>query len=152
MTAKLTILPHAVAANREQNTSSGTYIAIVDDEESVCRAFARLLRAYSFDPQIYLSGDRFLDSLGNRVPACVIVDVHLGGMNGFEVLRCVSGMGLNIPAIVVTARDEPAVRHDFALSTATALLTKPVGADSLLNAIESALRTFGRHGAEGCGP
>ena len=152
MTAKLTILPYVVAANREQNTSSGKYIAIVDDEESVCRAFARLLRAYSFDPQIYLSGDGFLDSLGNRVPACVIVDVHLGGMNGFEVLRSVSGMGLNIPAIVVTARDEPAVRHDFELCAATALLTKPVGADSLLNAIESALRTLGRRGAEGCGP
>lgn len=152
MTAKLTIVPYAVAANREQNMPSGTYIAIVDDEESVCRAFARLLRAYSFAPEIYLSGDEFLESLGNRVPACVIVDVHLSGMNGFEVLHRVSGMGINIPVIVVTARDEPAVRRDFALCAATALLTKPVSADSLLNAIESALCTFGRRGAEGWGP
>lgn len=152
MTAKLTILSHAVPENREQNTSSGKYIAIVDDEESVCRAFARLLRAYSFDPQIYPSGREFIDSLSHSIPACVIVDVHLGDMNGFEVLGRVSGMRINIPAILVTARDEPAVRRDFALCAATALLSKPVGADSLLNAIEAAISTFGDRGAKGWGP
>lgn len=152
MTAKLTILPHAAPEHREQNTSSGKYIAIVDDEESVCRAFARLLRAYSFDPQIYLSGHEFVDSLRSSIPACVIVDVHLGDMDGFEVLGRVSGMRINIPAILVTARDEPAVWRDFARSAAAALLTKPVGADSLLNAIEAAMSTFGDRGAESYAP
>lgn len=143
MTAKVTYLPHAVPENREQNASSGQYIAIVDDEESVCRAFARLLRAYSFRPQTYQSGPEFLDSLKSSVPACLIVDVHLGDINGFEVLRRLTDIGVKIPAIVLTARDEPGVQRDFALCGATVLLNKPVAGDALLNAIETAISTFG---------
>jgi len=146
MTTKVTVLP---PANREQSTPPGKYIAIVDDDESVCRAFARLLRAYSFDPQIYQSGDEFLESVRNNVPACLIVDVHLGDMNGFEVLRRLASMGMNIPAIVVTARDESSVRRDFALCAATALIRKPVEGKSLLDAIEIAMSTFGGRAAEG---
>jgi len=149
MSAKVTVLRHAVSANRKQNASSVTNIAIVDDEESVCLAFARLLRAYSFHPQTYRSVPEFLESLINSVPACVIIDVHLGDMNGFEVLRRVTGMGMNIPAIVLTARDESSVRRDFALCGATALLTKPVESNSLLNAIEAAIGVLGTCGTQG---
>ena len=148
MTATLTVLPHAIPENREPNTSSGSYVAIVDDEESVCRAFARLLRAYSFDAQGYLSGQEFLESLSNRIPACLIVDMHLGDMNGFDVLRRIASMGMNIPAIVVTARNEPGVRREFELSSATALLSKPVRGQSLLDAIDIAMATLARRGAE----
>ena len=139
MTKKLSLLPPAVPAKREQNASSARYIAIVDDEEGVRQAFARLLRAYSFQAHTYGSGREFLDSLRTCVPACLIVDVHLGEMNGFDVLRCVTGMGIEIPAIVVTARNDSGVQHDFSLCNATALLVKPVGVDSLLQAIEIAI-------------
>ena len=148
MTAKITCLPQAAPSNQERN-SSGTYIAIVDDEESVCKAFARLLRAYSFHPQTYGSGPEFLKSLNNSVPACLIVDLHLGDMNGFEILRRLTSMGMKIPAIVVTARNEPGVRREAAFCGVTALLTKPVEGSSLLNAIESTVTTLGGRDAEG---
>ena len=57
MSAILSLLSREVSSNREQNAFSGRYIAIVDDEESVRRAFARLIRAYSFHAQTYGSGD-----------------------------------------------------------------------------------------------
>ena len=141
MTAKVTFLAKPGPANRGQNAHSGAYIAIVDDEESVCTAFARLLRAYSFQPQTYRSGPEFLQSLSNSVPACLIVDLHLGDMNGFEVLRRLTHMGMSIPAIVVTARNEPGVQRDAALCGATTLLVKPVDGNSLLNAIKAAMST-----------
>jgi FixJ family two-component response regulator len=149
MTAKGTFLPHAVPANCELNGSSGQYVAIVDDEESVCRAFARLLRTYSFRPQTYQSGPEFLESLKSRVPACLIVDVHLGDINGFEVLRRLTDIGVNIPAIVLTARDEPGVQRDFAFCGAAVLLNKPVAGNALLNAIETAMSTSGGCDAAG---
>jgi len=134
-----------VPAKREQNAPSGKYIAIVDDDESVRRAFARLIRAYSFQAQTYGSGREFLDSLSTSVPACLLVDVHLDDMTGFELLRRLAAMGLKVPAVVITARDEPEVRRDCELCGVAALLVKPVEGLSLLKAIETAMsRPAGR--------
>ena len=151
MSAKITAIGPVAPANREPSATSGRCIAIVDDEDSVSRAFARLLRAYSFQTRIYGSGTEFLRSVSSDAPDCLIVDVHLGDMNGFEVLRRLSSMRINIPAIVVTARDEPGVRREFALCCATALLIKPIEGNSLLNAIGTAISTLDERGAEGCG-
>jgi FixJ family two-component response regulator len=141
MTAKVAFLPHSLPANREQDASSGRYIAIVDDDESVRRAFARLIRAYSLQAQTYGSGTEFLDSLSTSMPACLIVDVHMHDMSGFELLLRLTYMGLRIPAVVVTARDEPGVQADCELCGAAALLIKPVEGQSLLNAINTAIGT-----------
>jgi FixJ family two-component response regulator len=149
MTAKIAYLVKSEPATREHVASSGIYVAIVDDEESVCRAFARLLRAYAFHPQTYHSGPEFLESLSKGVPACLIIDVHLGEMNGFDVLSHLNDLGMNIPAIVVTARNEPGLQHDAAFRGATALLIKPVHGNSLLKAIEAAISTSGQRDAEG---
>jgi FixJ family two-component response regulator len=139
MSAKISFLPNAATANRVLSGVPIRSIAIVDDEECVCRAFARLLRAYSYHPQTYRSATEFLQALNEGVPDCLILDVHLGDMNGFDFLRRLTGGGLHIPTIVVTARDEPAVQRDFASCSATALLLKPVGGDVLLKAIETAI-------------
>jgi FixJ family two-component response regulator len=149
MTGKVPFLVKPEPANRGQNACSGGTIAIVDDEESVRVAFARLLRAYSFHPQTFRSGPEFLQSLSSSVPACLIVDLHLGDMNGFEVLRRLTLMGMTIPSIVVTARNEPGVQHNAALCGATTLLVKPVDGNSLLNAIEAAMSTTGGRAAKG---
>jgi len=148
MTAKISFLPNAATANRVQSGVPVRSVAIVDDEECVCRAFARLLRAYSFHPQTYRSATEFLQALDTGVPDCLILDVHLGDMNGFDILRHLAGRGMNIPTIVVTARDEPGVQRDFASCTATALLLKPVGGDVLLKAIETAIGSPGSRDAE----
>jgi FixJ family two-component response regulator len=148
MTAKIALLVKSEPASREHIASSGKYVAMVDDEESVRRAFARLLRAYAFHPQTYHSGPEFLESLSKSVPACLIVDVHLGEMNGFDVLGRLNDLGMNIPAIVVTARNETGLQRDAALRGATALLIKPVDGNSLLKAIEAAISTSGQRNAE----
>ena len=141
MSAKLSLLPRTVPEKRAQKAPSGRYIAIVDDDEPVRRAFARLLRAYSFQVQTYGSGREFLDSLSISVPACLIVDVQMDDMSGFELLLRLAAMGLKIPAVVVTARDEPDVRRECELCGAAALLIKPVEGQSLLKAIKTAMST-----------
>jgi len=87
MSAKISFLPNAATANRVLSGVPIRSIAIVDDEECVCRAFARLLRAYSYHPQTYRSATEFLQALNEGVPDCLILDVHLGDMNGFDFLR-----------------------------------------------------------------
>jgi FixJ family two-component response regulator len=115
------------------------YIAVVDDDVSVRRAYARLIGTHSFCVQTYGSGAEFLDTLSTSVPACLIVDLQMDDMTGLELLHRLTTMGLRIPAIVVTARDEPGVQHRCKLWGAVAFLVKPVMGDLLLSAIKDAI-------------
>ncbi|HSP94149.1 MAG TPA: response regulator, partial [Thermoanaerobaculia bacterium] len=60
-------------------------VAIVDDEESVRRAIGRLMRSAGIDVETFPSGAEFLQSLETHSPDCVVLDLHMPGLNGFEV-------------------------------------------------------------------
>jgi FixJ family two-component response regulator len=134
MTSKVSSLPSTV-----QDTAALRYIAIVDDDTSVRRALARLIGAYSFNVQTYQSGRDFLDSLKTYAHSCLIVDLQMEDMTGLELMHRLACMGLRIPTIVVTARDEPGVQHRCEISGAVAFLLKPVTRDLLLKAIKAAM-------------
>ena len=116
------------------------YVAIVDDDESVRRALARLITAHSFPVQCYGSAREFLDA-ENGVPSCLILDLRMNGMTGLELLHHLAGTGSTIPVIVTTADDEPGLKHRCELAGASSFLTKPVIADTLLSAINAATAT-----------
>ena len=65
-------------------------IAVVDDEESVRMALARMLRASSFDVSIYRSGEDFLESLKTVVPDCAVLDYQMPGLTGRDVQRALA--------------------------------------------------------------
>jgi FixJ family two-component response regulator len=134
----MTVPIHAVPENRAQSGISTRHIAIVDDDEAVCRALARLLRAFSHQVRTYRSGREFLNSLNIAVPTCVIVDLQMDDMTGLELLRNLADTGAKIPAIVVTAHDEAGMRHRCEAAGAAAFLVKPVMRDPLLDAIRAA--------------
>jgi FixJ family two-component response regulator len=124
-------------ANRTRDTVSNGYIAVVDDDESVCRSLARLLGAFSYQVQTYQSGREFLDSLSAAVPACLLLDLRMDDMTGLEVLYHLVVRGLGIPAIVVTAHDDPGMRLLCESVGTVAFLLKPTPSESLLEAIRS---------------
>ena len=69
-------------------TESKPLIAIVDDDESVCRALRRLVRSLTMDAETFTSGQEFLDlleAMPSFQPDCLIVDVQMPGMNGLEL-------------------------------------------------------------------
>ena len=134
-------------ADRAQGMAPIVYVAIVDDDDAVRRALARLLRAHSFHVRTYQSGREFLASLNIGVPACLIVDLQMDDMTGLELLHHLAGAGRRIPAIVVTARDEPGMDL-YQFPGAVALLIKPVMRDLLLQAIKAALSAPGSAGAQ----
>jgi FixJ family two-component response regulator len=115
-------------------------IALVDDEESVRRALARMLSASQFDVEVFASGQEFLDSLRTRVPDCAILDYQMPGLTGRDVQRQLSLEQIRLPIIVVTAHDHPALREQCLADGAVAYLAKPLQRERLVDLINGAIR------------
>ena len=119
-------------------------VAVVDDEESVCRALLRLLRAAGLDAETFLSGATFLESVRERPlsrrPDCLLLDLHLPGLTGLDVQRRLKSDGIHLPIIMITGNEEAGVQEKVLAEGAFAFLLKPLNDRTLLKAIENAVR------------
>jgi FixJ family two-component response regulator len=118
-------------------------VAIVDDEEGIRKALGRLLRAAGLEAHGYANGQEFLTAAAERRPDCVVLDLHMPGMSGLQVLRKLKTAGLLLPVVVITAHDEPETRQECLSTGARAYLRKPLEDRLLLNAISAAMRPVG---------
>jgi FixJ family two-component response regulator len=124
-------------------TKTSPSIAIVDDDPSVLKALARLLRTRSFNSRTYLSGPQFLASLPEALPDCLIADLQMPEMTGLELQQNLILKGIQIPTIIVTAYDEAGMRERCKSAGAIAYLSKPVQ-DAMLFAAIAAATNFNK--------
>jgi FixJ family two-component response regulator len=115
-------------------------IAVVDDEESVRRALARMLSTSDFDTEVFASGREFLDALRTRSPDCAILDYQMPGMNARDVQRQLALSQKRLPIIVITAHDQPTLREQCLADGAVAYIAKPLQRERLVGLIQDALR------------
>ncbi len=115
-------------------------VAIVDDEEGIRKALRRLLRASGLDAESYANGQEFLAAALERRPDCVVLDLHMPGMSGLQVLRKLKSLGQRLSIVIITAHDEPETRDECIDAGACAYLRKPLEDRLLLNAISAAMR------------
>lgn len=121
-----------------------TRIAVLDDDASVRTAVGRLLTAADFLVDQYDSFGLFRKSLERASPGCLVLDLHMPGMDGIDVMKYLTRNRIRLPIVVLTGHDAPDVR-DLCLSLgALRFLNKPVDADDLLSAIETAVSEFPR--------
>lgn len=115
-------------------------IAILDDEDHFRKALSRLLSAHGYRVQCFARGQDLAAAVTQRPFDCVLVDLNMPGMSGFDVLAELQGELRPPPVIVVTANDDAAaMKRAFALN-AFDYRVKPVAAPGLLDSIERALR------------
>lgn len=113
-------------------------IAVVEDHEGLRRALVRLLQASGHEVRSYASAEELLAAPEHRSARCLILDVRLPGLSGFELHERLLAQGGGLPVIYVTAHDDPSVRLRAALAGAE-LLAKPVEREALLEAVSRAL-------------
>jgi len=89
---------------------STTYVAIVDDDEGVCRSFGRLLRAAGIQPVTYDSAESFLADKKRPQFGCLVFDIQLGEISGIELAQRLVAKGERTPIIFITAHDDPEAR------------------------------------------
>ena len=111
----------------------------MDDDESVCRALCRLLRAASYDSECFHSGRAFLDSLNDRQPDCLVLDLHMPDMSGLDLQRQLGLVGVRFPVVIITGHDKPGSSQQCLAAGAAAFLRKPLDRPTLLAAIDQAL-------------
>src|SRR5262245_9074266 len=110
------------------------HVAIVDDDASTRVALARLLRAHGIESRGYPSARAFLAALPPAMPYCLIVDVNMPGMTGFDLQRELLRLGVHIPTIAITGVEDESIAEAASLGAA-AFLTKPLDHDVLIGAI-----------------
>jgi FixJ family two-component response regulator len=113
---------------------------VVEDDANMSQAIERILRAGGFEPVLFASAEAALED--NAATAdCLVVDIHLPGMSGFELCRRLAQCGSEAPVIFVTAHDEPALRDESERLGASNFLLKPFSGRMLLDAVAQALRS-----------
>lgn len=118
-------------------------IAIVDDDPSVRRSLHRLVESAGYRGDTFASAGAFLDSLSRSLPACLVLDVHLDGMNGFELQTRLVQARAEVPIIFITAHDDAGTRARLERSGAAGHLWKPFDDDALLALIRRAVKDLG---------
>ena len=120
------------------NRVAQTYVAVVDDDDSVCRSLARLLRASGIHAVVYLSGEAFLADTKQPKFDCLVFDIQLGGMSGIELHQTLKASGSTTPVIYITAHDDPATEEKAMATGCSAYLRKHQPGEAVLAAIRQA--------------
>jgi len=112
-------------------------IAVVDDDDAVRKALGRVLRCYGAEVMAYSSGEHFLGAAGRERFDCAILDLHLPGMTGFQVLQAqgLNGSRIGPPVILITAFDNDETRERALELGAVAFFHKPFECGSLVQAV-----------------
>jgi FixJ family two-component response regulator len=116
-------------------------ISVVDDEESVRKALGRLIRAAGFPVETFSSGIDFLHSLRRREPHCVVLDLRMPVVNGFDIQRALRQAHSDIAVVIITGDDSTESRDRTLQQGAVAYLRKPVDEAMLLEALYTAIRS-----------
>ncbi|MDP1667343.1 MAG: response regulator [Methylobacter sp.] len=114
-------------------------LAVIDDEESVCKALERLLRSAGFTVKTFINGADFLRFLETGRPDCMVLDLCMMSMNGFAVLDRVALLSLELPVIIVTGDDNEETYERAMNYGIAAYLRKPVDGQVLLDAVAFAV-------------
>jgi FixJ family two-component response regulator len=117
-----------------------TTVFLVDDDSSVRKALARLIRAAGYEVAPFASARQFLESKPETAGvACLVLDVRMPGVNGLELQEALQAAKIAIPIIFITGYGDIPMGVQAMKAGAVDFLPKPVCQETLLPAIEQAL-------------
>jgi FixJ family two-component response regulator len=116
-------------------------ISVVDDDESVRESLPDLLREFGFAVQTFESGEQFFASASMEQSQCLILDIAMPGMSGFDVQRGLRARNNHVPIVFITAQREKNAHRYSTEDGVVACLLKPFSDIALLEAIRFAMGT-----------
>ena len=116
-------------------------IAVIDDDEPFRAALVESLRSLGYGARAFASAEEFIAVEREVSCDCIITDVHMPGMSGFDLKKVLAARESVVPVILITARAEPNLEARAAASGAIGLLRKPFRATALLKCLQRALHS-----------
>jgi CheY-like chemotaxis protein len=114
-------------------------VAVLDDEANMRVALRRLLSLRGYEVALVETGMDLLEACQSQKIHCIILDLHMPEMNGFEVLEKLAGLPSPPPAIIITGHDQAGNAERARSLGAFAYFTKPVDQEPLLECVAAAL-------------
>jgi FixJ family two-component response regulator len=123
-------------------------VSVVDDDRFFRESMCRLMRSLGHTADIFPSAADFLASPRLAETACLIADIHMPAMTGYELYRRLIDTGQAIPTILVTAFPNDVDRSRALNEGVVCYLRKPVDEDHLTQCVRDALKSAGSHEAD----
>jgi FixJ family two-component response regulator len=117
------------------NRTTPICVAVVDDDDSLCRSLGRLLRAAQIQAVTYASAEAFLADTKHPHFDCLVLDIQLGGMSGLQLQRRLKVAGDKTPVIFITAQHDAELREDAEAAGCAAFFRKSDSGAEILEAI-----------------
>jgi len=121
------------------NAPSGTLVGIVDDDASVRKGLARLVKSAGYRVEVFESAREFLARPTREDPSCLILDVRMPGLTGLELQEALAIAGRRMSIVFVSGHGDVVGSVKAMKRGAIDFLTKPVDSEELLGAIERAV-------------
>ena len=126
---------------------SGLSVAIVDDDEQLRTGLSRLLEMSGMTVEQYGSGEAFLDAAATSQADCVVIDIMLGDLTGFEVVQHLEA-SQPFPIVFITGSPDPLYEQQADRIAGAAFLRKPFLRDTLIEAILAAIDSRAQRDAD----
>ena len=120
--------------------STEPLIAVIDDDESFRVALLEALSSLGYSARGFASAEDFFAGDGTEPYDCVITDIHMPGMSGFDLKRRLLAHDSGLPVIMTTADAEPELEAKAAAIGAVCLLRKPFEAHAMTDCLERVLK------------
>src|SRR5476649_2385851 len=105
--------------------SDNKQIYILDDDESVRRSLKLLMVSYGFAVDTFSSAEEFFSAVPNSAEGCLILDIHMPGLNGWDTQQKLTKEGYNLPVIVISADKDGDFKEKALRAGAVGFLRKP---------------------------
>jgi len=115
-------------------------IYIVDDDLSMRRSLKLLMTSYGFAVETFSSAEEFFSDVRNKVSGCLILDIHMPGLNGWDTLKEFTKTGHDYPVIVMTADKDDSFKEKALKAGAVGFIQKPFEDHYLLHMVNGALK------------
>lgn len=116
--------------------SSPPVVFVVDDEEPVCSSLGRLLRALGYDAVTFLSAEAFLAAYPGDGSGCLLLDLRMPGMSGFDLLDELQRRRVTLPVIIITGYTDAAAIERLRQYETFGFLEKPFAVEQLQAVLE----------------
>lgn len=120
-------------------TGSEPMVYVVDDDLSIGKALARLLKSWNYSCEVFSSAEDFLQAVDVNEGGCLVLDIMLPGMDGLELQQELKKRGYSIPIIFITGHGDKEIETQVMNAGAHGYLNKPFDEQLLRKMIKTAL-------------